>query len=125
MKRWRILVAVDFRPPSLRAVRWAREFAGPTTRIDVVWVLPHGDEGDQEAAVPIGHAHQRDLLQQVLGQVGRGRILDLLDATAHDPGDVWREVQQRPDRREAPRPPRSRRCAGSSPEPASCALTSW
>lgn len=51
MSARRMLVAVDFRPPSLRAVRWAREFAGPATRVDVAWVLARGDEADERRAM--------------------------------------------------------------------------
>ena len=84
----RILVAVDFRPPSLRAVRWAREYAGPATRVDVVWVLPHGNEGDQDRAMDALEgfattlAPARPELHVRVGEPRRaiGRLIDELDA---------------------------------------------
>ncbi len=88
MKLRRILVAVDFRPPSLRAVRWARELAGPGTRIDIAWVLPRGDGADERRAMnalegfvttfgagaPGLHVRVGDPRREI------GRLLDELDA---------------------------------------------
>jgi nucleotide-binding universal stress UspA family protein len=42
MEPGRILVGVDFRPPSLRAARWAAELAGSASRVELACVLPNG-----------------------------------------------------------------------------------
>jgi len=42
MEPGRILVGVDFRPPSLRAARWAAELAGTASRVELACVLPCG-----------------------------------------------------------------------------------
>ena len=47
----RILVGIDFRPPSLRAAQWAAELSDSTVRVDLVCVLPAGGRGFRRRAM--------------------------------------------------------------------------